>query len=109
VIWMLRDDCRNGHDALELLCQGDHLTITTRVGAVVWSGVIECDKRTGWTRYPRNPKLGQQTALGLWIHWVQKGFAPDDWAKLFVRPSNDRLRGRLLRKRGERDARLGPE
>jgi hypothetical protein len=110
VIWMVEDDERYGHGALQNICEGDHLTILNKVGGVIWRGVIHCDKKIGWRRYPSNPKYGQQCALGHWVHWIQKEFQPDDWARFFIRPDHDRLRAILVRKTGAaRDPRLGPD
>jgi len=110
VVWTLEDDRRIGRAACETICEGDHLTIFDRAGNVLWRGVIRCDKKSGWRRYPRNPQYGQQSALGCWVHWIQKGFRPDDWARFFIRPKYDRLHAILVRKRGSsRNPRLGPE
>lgn len=109
-VWMIEANGRHGYDALEPICEGDQLTILDQLGATVWEGTISCDKKTGWRRYPSNPRFGQQCALGRWIHWVQRGFRPDDWAQFFIRPAHDRLRGVLVRPYGQRgDPRLGPE
>jgi len=110
VIWMLEDDSRFGRAALEAICEGDHLMILDALGNIVWRGVIRCDKKIGFRPYPMNPEYGQQCALGHWVHWIQEGFEPDEWAKFFIRPDYDRLRGILVRKPGhERNPRLGPE
>jgi len=110
VVWMIEDECRHGRGALEVICEGDHLTIEDQLGRTRWRGVIRCDKKTGWQKYPLNPEYGQQCALGHWVHWIQQGFTPDDWARFFIRPDYDRLRGVLVRKPGvKRDPRLGPE
>jgi hypothetical protein len=110
VVWTIDDERRHGREALETICEGDHLTIEDQLGIVLWKGVIRCDKKTGWQRYRMNPEYGQQIALGHWVHWVHKGCKPDDWARFFIRPGNDRLRGVLLKKRGaKRDPKLGPE
>jgi hypothetical protein len=110
VIWMLEDDRRFGRAALELICEGDDLTIIDQLGKVLWRGVVRCDKEIGLRPYPMNPEYSQQCALGHWVHWIQRGFNPDDWARFFIRPDYDRLRGILVRKPGaKRDAHLGPK
>ena len=109
VIWMIDDENRRGREALEPICEGDHLTILDQMGKTLWRGTIHCDKKTGWRTYPKNPEYGQQCALGHWIHWVQKGFAPDDWARYFIRPDCERYHGILIRRRGPTgDPTLGP-
>ena len=110
VIWMLEDDRGIGREALEPICEGDRLTILDQLGNELWRGIIRCDKKIGLRPYPLNPQYGQQCALGHWVHWIQHGFKPDDWAKFFIRPDHDRLRGVLVRKPGiKRNPRLGPE
>lgn len=64
---------------------GDHLTIFDDNDAVLWQGEIKYDREIGYKPYPRNPKNGQQQALGCWVNGIQEGFEPDDWAKLFFR------------------------
>jgi len=98
VLWSLNDDENFGYDALKIIQEGDHLTILDSLGKEIWSGTIQCDHKSGYRSYPMNPKHGQPCALGYWIHWTQKGFKPDDWARFFVRPGFDRLRGILVRK-----------
>ncbi len=65
---------------------GDHLKVFNEDGSVAFEGEIIADRKTGWMQYPLNPdpKMGQQCALGFWIHWIQQGWQPDDWAKLFI-------------------------
>ena len=110
VVWMIEDERRHGREALEMICEGDHLTIEDQLGRMRWKGIISCDKKTGWQRYPLNPEYGQQCALGHWVHWIQRGFTPDDWARFFIRPDYDRLHGILVKRgRGKRDPRLGPD
>jgi hypothetical protein len=99
LVWSLYDERYSGYDGFEWIEAGDHLTIMDQLGEVIWRGVIKCDRKTGWQRYPWNPSRGQQCALGYWVHWIQQGFTPDDWARFFIRPSFDRLHGVLLRKR----------
>lgn len=110
VIWALEDERHNGYEALQTICEGDHLTILDWVGEIVWRGFIRCDKKIGFRPYPMNPECGQQCALGHWVHWIQRGFKPDAWARFFIRPDYDRFRGILVRKVGSKtDSRLGPE
>jgi len=110
VIWMVEDDGRLGRAALEPICEGDGLTILDQLGKILWRGVVRCDKKIGLRPYPLNPEYSQQCALGHWVHWIQKGFKPDDWARFFIRPEYDRLRGILVHKTGsKRNPQLGPK
>ncbi len=97
VIWSLISEEERGYDALFPIEEGDHLTIQDQLGRKLWSGKIRCDRKSGWRRYPLNSKYGQPSALGHWVHWTQRGFKPDDWARYFIRPEHDRMRGILRR------------
>ncbi len=97
-IWTLQDDENTGYSGMHLIEEGDHLTITDQLGHRIWAGVIRCDRRSGLRRRPGNPEFQQPCALGHWIHWTQRGFKPDDWARFFLRPDYDRLRGALIKK-----------
>ncbi len=96
-VWVLQEDGKDGYDGLNVLKQGDHLTILSPNGELLWSGTIDCDREIGKTPRPTNPKLMQQLGLGCWIHWVQRGFEPDEWARFFMHPDNDRCRGILVK------------
>jgi hypothetical protein len=102
VWWALVDDENFGYDNLHIIKPGDHLTILDQLGHKLWSGIIRYDRKAGWRRYPLNPKYGQPCALGHWVHWTQKGFKPDDWARFFIRPEYDRLRGVLRKARANK-------
>lgn len=109
VIWMIEDDGRYGREALEAICEGDHLTIMDKLGATHWRGIIKCDKKVGLRSSRINPAYRQQCALGCWVHWIQKGMKPDKWAGFFMRGDNNRLHGILRKARDrKRDPRLGP-
>lgn len=97
VVWALADDAQKGYDSLHVIEEGDDLTILDKMGKVLWHGTIECDRKTGATPRPTNPKFVQQQALGCWIHWIQNGFESDRWAEFFMRPDDDRLRGVLVK------------
>lgn len=85
VMWAVYEDGKSGYDALNILEQDDWLRITDEHGKVLFEGFIDCDRKKGWHEYPMNPGHGQPCALGMWIHWTQKGWEPDDWARLFFR------------------------
>ncbi len=101
VCWVFyRDGKKSWDEAVEFLERGDRLKIFSEDGtSIIFDGVIKPDSRIGWKRYPMNPKYGQPCALGYWIHWTQKGWKPDDWAKLFVRKEGQKpLRAELIQK-----------
>ncbi|MCF6276924.1 MAG: hypothetical protein L3J07_03720 [Candidatus Magasanikbacteria bacterium] len=82
-MWVFYEDGKEGYDGLKNLEAGDHLTIFNNDGLEIFSEIIKPDHEIGKQVIPLNPEYSQPTALGLWIHWTQDGFLPDDWAKLF--------------------------
>ena len=89
VVWTLvRDGAtkaeQDRREDLVFLKNGDWLKAFDAKGRVLFDGVIQEDRKAGWTEYPRNPGHGQPSALGFWIHWTQTGWTPDDWARLFI-------------------------
>jgi len=99
--WALADDVNTSYDSLHFIGEGDDLTVLDEPGVELWHGVIKCDRESGWQCYPMNPKHGQPCALVRWIHWHQEGFVPDDWARYFIRPCGEPLRGILLKAHAE--------
>jgi len=93
--WAVVDDDDESYDGLHFIKAGDYLTILGSDEGVLWKGIIACDRKSGFQKYPQNPEYGQPQALGYWIHWTQKGFKPDDWARFFIRPDGRRLRAIL--------------
>ncbi len=83
--WIFEIDGKKGYDALHFLDKGDWLKIYGTNGSAVFEGKINPDYKAGWKPYPQNPKQGQPCAFGLWIHWTQKGWEPEQWAELFLR------------------------
>lgn len=92
----------------------DHLRITAPDGTTVFDDIIRPDWYRGWEPRPyqwhwigkllahayirrfvptflwhrMNRKgyfIGQATACGLWIHWTQRGWKAEAWARLFIR------------------------
>lgn len=98
VVWSVYDEDERGYDGLHTIAEGDYLTILDQLGRRRWAGQIRCDRQSGWKEYPLNPGYGQPVALGHYVHWTQKGFKPDEWARFFIRPNHDRLRAILRRK-----------
>jgi len=72
------------YQRLFILEKGDHLEIYNVDGLLITTVDIDPDYEVGYAPYPANPSLGQPLALGRWIHWTQKGWTPDDWARLFI-------------------------
>lgn len=102
LIWVLEKDGVQEHDSLVFIEAGDHLKIFAEDGSILFDGVIDPDYQAGRTISPHNPDRKQPSALGYWIHWTQKGWEPDEWAKLFLheclKKSNKPLRAELTRK-----------
>ena len=88
VCWAVYEDGKQSYDGLHLLGPRNHLRVTDETGAVRFDGYIDPDAEKGWMEYPGRPGegYGQPAALGYWIHWIQAGWEPDEWAALFFRP-----------------------
>ena len=98
LIWILDDGRKNqGYEAIHLIEEGDHLTVFDENDKKIFDDKIVCDTETGKIPRPTNPQFKQQSALGYWIHWVQEGWEPDEWAGLFIR--EDMLRAELTKKK----------
>lgn len=99
VCWVFEEDSKKGYGALHCLKAGDWLKIYNKDGSVAFEGEIVEDHKTGWAEYPKKPGHGQPCALGFWIHWTQKGWKPDDWARLFARMKGEEyLRAELVKR-----------
>ena len=80
------------YDGLRQLQEGDDFTVYAGDGSVLFHGIIHRDTETG--AIPRqiirdeqllNDQIWrQQVSRGMWVHWTQKGMAPDVWSELFV-------------------------
>jgi hypothetical protein len=92
VIWSVYADRTNpefrSYNKLHRIKDGDRLIVYAPDNkTVVFDEVIDYDTHAGWRPYPMQteglPVYGQQVALGFWVHGVQRGMAPDDWARFF--------------------------
>lgn len=86
-VWALQIDGEPSYDRLFVIEEGDHLVITSPDQEILFSGYIEQDTEAGKAARPFTGIL-QPQAKGIWIHWTQKGYAPDDWAALFLSETN---------------------
>ena len=105
IIWSVIEDGKRGYEGLHTIKEGDHLVIYGENSEILFEGDINCDYQIGWTEYPLNLGHGQPSALGCWIHWTQRDWQPDDWAKLFFHPYLEENNGKAalraeLTKRG---------
>ena len=90
IIWTFEaDDKSVGWKGTVYLEKDDHLKVFNEKDEVVFEGKLVLDTRTGWKEYPGNLGHGQQGALGYNIHWIQKGWQPNDWARLFIRKEGE--------------------
>ncbi len=84
IMWSVYEDGKTGYAGLHCLSNGNHLKIFNVDGTVLFDDYIVIDRKIGWKPYHKNSKYGQPVALGARIHWTQKGWKPNDWAKLFI-------------------------
>jgi hypothetical protein len=94
LVWALQRDGLDGYKGLVCLEEGDLVTIRSPEGRVLFEDTIKQDYENGTIPRYEGAKHTQVTALGYWVHWSQAGWAPDDWAKLFLEQGN---RGTLRR------------
>ena len=122
VMWYFFEDGKKWPECIKELENGDHLKVFGEKGEILFDGEIWHDRQAGWQPYfhvqrklkkkpytgVKDSAHGQPCALGHWIHWTQKGWDPDEWAKLFFHAylkegSNGQLlRAELIKKDGGR-------
>jgi hypothetical protein len=85
LVWVLDEDGFESYAAMRFVEEGDHLTVFRPDGEVAFEGVIRCDRETGRPGPEDNCGRSQQSALGFWVHWIQEGWDPGDWAEMFLK------------------------
>ncbi len=84
ILWAMETgDVSVGYKGTIYIKRGDHLKIFDEQGRMIFDGIIELDFETGY-----DTATCRQRALGIWVHWIQKGWSPDDWGRLFLRRKN---------------------
>lgn len=105
MVWTIEDtSVTEPYMGMKIISNGMHLKVFNHDNSIAFDGVIDQDKEAGWTHYPyylqeiaktrkitqedldllKTNGFGQPSALGYWIHWTQRGWNPDDWARLFL-------------------------
>ncbi|MFA5987627.1 MAG: hypothetical protein WC797_03190 [Candidatus Paceibacterota bacterium] len=111
VRWYFFEDGKGWPECIKKLDDGDRLKVFGEKGEILFDGVIEQDREAGWQPYfhvlrklkgraytgDKDCYHGQPCALGHWVHWTQKGWSPDDWARLFFHYVLDGTNGKPLR------------
>ena len=81
--YMSLDEKSWDYTGLHILKKGDKLTLH-KDSKVIWEGTIDPDYEVGVTNSPASSIRQQQSACGFWVHWIQRGWRPDAWARLFL-------------------------
>jgi len=91
VCWAVYEDGKTGYEGLHFIETGQHLKVWDPTnGRSVFDELICLDTKIGrrlLTDFHPGAMKGirQQCALGMWVHGIQSGWDPDEWAKLFFR------------------------
>jgi hypothetical protein len=79
-------------EGVQILEEGDEFAVYAVNGSVLFHGIVRKDTKTGAiprqilrnSRIEKDSKWKQQAVGGMWVHWLQKGMDPEEWAQLFV-------------------------
>lgn len=87
VVWLFVEDDPEDLTSAHLLEDGDRLTIFGRDGGVVFDGLVDCEY------------LGEGNLVeGFSVKWVQRGWQPDAWRKLFMTGKEKPFRAELIKR-----------
>lgn len=87
MLWLFIKDDAESLESVRLIKEGDWLTIFTEEGGVLFNEMVECDLSEEKRR-----------AIGFRVCWTQKGWEPDDWARLFIRGKEKPFRAELRKR-----------
>lgn len=85
VIWSIIEDGKDGYDGLNPLRSGDYLSVFDKAGNLIWEGNVSYNYTDRYQSYPLNPQYGQQAVNDMWVHGLQNGVIPEDWALWFTK------------------------
>jgi len=88
LLWAVQLDEEPGFHGVRTIGAGDILTIKSPGGEVLFQGVVDPDYKTGSTLRGEFEERRVIPALNNFVHWSQRGWAPDQWAKLFLDETN---------------------
>ncbi len=85
IVWSVYEDGKTGYDGLNGIEDGDYLTVFDPKDktTIIWEGHIDFDWEINFRPYPANPEHGQQSVGGYWVHGLQRGLPPEQWATWF--------------------------
>jgi hypothetical protein len=95
VRWSIYNESIGGYEGLEVLQDGDILTVySSDESNVIWEGTVkyEYDRLVKPSRY--NPEYKQQAIFGMWVNGFQHDLEPAVWARWFF----DKLPAKVTRK-----------
>lgn len=87
VLWSVydTDPQKTGYDRLYVLTAGDRVTIYRKDDprAVIWSGTVDYDFESNQQQSTYNPSYVGQAVFNHWVHGLQRGLDPEEWAGFF--------------------------
>lgn len=95
VCWAVYEDGKTGYEGLHFIKTGQHLKVWDPTnGRSVFDERVVLDTKIGRRLLTDfNPQamkgVKQQCALEMWVHGIQTGWDPDEWAKLFFRSAGE--------------------
>ena len=84
--WAVQRHGMDGYRGLHVLEDGDHLTVYTRWGFILWQGVIDFEYESGFVPYPGIQGGGVQLVWNQCVNGCQRGVPLEQWAEMFMGP-----------------------